>query len=631
MTKDPRGSGSQSLRRLLIGAPLPTSAHAEERLTNAEALAILSSDALSSVAYATQEIVLVLGMAGAAALPFTLPITGVIVALMLVVAISYRQTIKAYPHGGGSYRVSHDNLGVIPGLCAAASLSIDYTLTVAVSTAAGIAALTSYFPLLDALREPLCLVAVALLMLANLRGVRSTAQLLSLPTFLFMGTVFTLVVAGLIQWSQGSLTALPLAEQSRLLNSGDGASLAALGPVLLMRAFSSGCAALTGIEAISDSVMAFKPVEWRNARRVLTVMVILLALMFSGISALATELGLVAQDTGPTLLYQLGERIFGNGPLLLLLQLTTLLILLLAANTAFADFPRLAAFLAQDGFMPRQLASLGDRLVFTNGIVLLSSFAAVLLLVFDGSVTRLIALYAVGVFASFTLSQAGMVMHWWRGRSAAEGWRGKALVNGLGCLVTGLVCGVLLFSKFTEGAWLVVVGVPLLVSLFLAIKTHYGRMARRLDLSPGAPLSLPPAPAQGGTPVVVLVGALNHGSADAVRYARSIAGPLVAVHVDLNGSGAEAFRQQWRQRLPQVRLVVLPSPYRSLVDPITSFVHRFEAEHNKHPTSFCTVVLPVYVTRRPWEKLLHNQSALNLRRALCNGGTRVVTTVGFYL
>lgn len=338
MTNDPRGSGTQSLRRLLIGAPLPTSAHAEERLTNAEALAILSSDALSSVAYATQEIVLVLGMAGAAALPLTLPITGLIVALMLVVAISYRQTIKAYPQGGGSYRVSHDNLGVIPGLCAAASLSIDYTLTVAVSTAAGIAALTSYFPLLGGGRTPLCLVAVALLMLANLRGVRSTARLLSLPTFLFMGAVFTLVVAGLIQWSQGSLSAVSLAEQSRLLNSEHGAALAALGPVLLMRAFSSGCAALTGIEAISDSVMAFKQVEWRNARRVLTVMVILLALMFSGISALATELGLVAQDTGPTLLYQLGERIFGNGPLLLLLQLTTLLILLLAANTAFADF-----------------------------------------------------------------------------------------------------------------------------------------------------------------------------------------------------------------------------------------------------------------------------------------------------
>ena len=631
MTNDLRGSFPHSLRRILIGAPLPTSAHAEERLTNAEALAILSSDALSSVAYATQEIVLVLGMAGAAALRQTLPITGLIVGLMLVVAISYRQTIKAYPHGGGSYRVSHDNLGVIPGLFAGASLSIDYVLTVAVSVAAGISALTSYFPPLEGLRTPLCLGAVGLLMLANLRGVRSTAQLLSLPTFLFMGAVFTLVGAGLIQWGQGSLIPLPLAEQTRLLTESHGPSLAAVGPVLLMRAFSSGCAALTGIEAISDSVMAFKPVEWRNARRVLTVMVIVLALMFSGISALASQLGLVVQDNGPTLLYQLGGRIFGNGPLLLILQLATLLILLLAANTAYADFPRLAAFLAQDGFMPRQLASLGDRLVFTNGIVLLSGFAAVLLLIFEGSVSRLIPLYAVGVFASFTLSQAGMVMHWWNGRDTEAGWQGKALVNGIGCLVTGVVCGVLLYSKFTHGAWLVVVGVPLVVSLFLVVKAHYRQVARRLRLAPDATLSLPPGPDRGGAPVVVLVGQLHRGSFEAVRYARSIADELVAVHVDLGDSGAEQFRQQWSRQLPQVPLVILPSPYRSLVAPVTAFVRQFEIEHRKDRNRFCTVVLPVFVTRHRWENLLHNQSTVMLRQALRSGGTRVVTTVGFYL
>jgi len=631
LSNDPLGSGAQSLRRLLIGAPLPTSAHAEERLTNAEALAILSSDALSSVAYATQEIVLVLGMAGAAALHYTLPITSLIVGLMLVVATSYRQTIKAYPHGGGSYRVSHDNLGVIPGLCAGASLSIDYMLTVAVSVAAGIAALTSYFPQLNGLRVPLCLVAVGLLMLANLRGVRSTARLLSLPTFLFMGAVFTLLAAGLIQWAQGDLTPLPLAEQSSRLSESNGSSLAAIGPVLLMRAFSSGCAALTGIEAISDSVMVFKPVEWRNARRVLTVMVILLGLMFSGISALSSQLGLVVQDTGPTLLYQLGERIFGNGLLLLLLQLTTLLILLLAANTAYADFPRLAAFLAQDGFMPRQLASLGDRLVFTNGIVLLSSFAAILLLIFAGSVSGLIALYAVGVFASFTLSQAGMVLHWWKGRGAESGWLGKALINGLGCLITGVVFGVLLYSKFSHGAWLVVLAIPLLVSLFLVIKAHYRQMARRLHLGPDAKLSLPPGPDHGGSPVVVLVGQLHRGSFEAVRYARSIADELVAVHVDLGGTGAEPFRQQWSRQLPEVPLVILPSPYRSLVEPVTDFVHHFETEHRNDHNRFSTVVLPVFVTRHRWENLLHNQSTVMLRRALRNGGTRVVTTVGFYL
>ncbi|WP_255108448.1 APC family permease [Synechococcus sp. RedBA-s] len=415
MTPGSAGStGRSGLRRWLIGEPLPTSAHAEERLSNGEALAILSSDALSSVAYATQEIVLVLSLAGAAALGATVPITGLIVALMLVVAISYRQTIKAYPHGGGSYRVSHDNLGVVPGLVAGASLAIDYVLTVSVSVAAGIAAITSYMPALATERIPLCLLAVGVLMLVNLRGVRSSAGLLSLPTFLFMGTVVTLVVMGLVKLRLGLLPPLDAAAQARQLAEAQGGELAALGPVLLMRAFSSGCAALTGIEAISDSVMVFRPVEWRNARRVLTGMVIVLAVMFSGISVLASQMGLVYVENGPTLLYQLGERIFANGLLLSVLQLSTLLILLLAANTAYADFPRLAAFLAQDGYMPRQLASLGDRLVFSNGIALLSGFATVLLVLFDGSVTRLIPLYAVGVFTSFTLSQAGMVVHWWK-------------------------------------------------------------------------------------------------------------------------------------------------------------------------------------------------------------------------
>ena len=431
-------------KALLVGAPLPTSAHAEERFSNAEALAILSSDALSSVAYATQEIVLVLGMAGAAGLGFTLPITGLIVALMVIVAFSYRQTIKAYPQGGGSYRVSHDNLGDLTGLVAGAALSIDYVLTVAVSTAAGIAALTSYFPGLDAWRVPLCLVALLLLMLANLRGVRSSAQLLSLPTYVFMVAVFALVIGGLIRLAQGDLAALQEQQQNLLMAREHDLPLeelgAALTPVLLMRAFSSGCAALTGIEAISDSVLAFRPTEWRNARRVLTVMVLMLALMFGGISVLAQQLGTVYIEHGPTLLYQLGSAVFGNGPLLLILQLATLLILLLAANTAYADFPRLANFLAQDGYLPRQLTSLGDRLVFSNGILALSGFSGLLLVVFNSSVSRLIPLYAVGVFLSFTLSQAGMVVHWWKQQD--RGWLSKAAVNGLGAVVTAVVTAV---------------------------------------------------------------------------------------------------------------------------------------------------------------------------------------------
>ena len=622
-----------TLKKALLGAPLPTSAHAEERLSNAEALAILSSDALSSVAYATQEIVLVLGAAGAAGLANTLPITGLIIALMVIVAISYRQTIKAYPLGGGSYRVSHENLGPLTGLVAGASLSIDYVLTVSVSTAAGISALTSYLPQLEPYRIGLCLLAVVMLTVANLRGVRSSAQLLSLPTFVFMVVVFLLVIGGLVKAAQGDLQVLSESQQNLLLAHEHHKPLAQMGtaltPVLLMRAFSSGCAALTGIEAISDSVLAFRPTEWRNARRVLTVMVVVLALMFGGISLLAHQVGTVYQEHGPTLLYQLGQAVFGNGPLLLILQLATLLILLLAANTAYADFPRLANFLAQDGYLPRQLTSLGDRLVFSNGILALSGFSGLLLIAFNGSVTRLIPLYAVGVFLSFTLSQAGMVVHWWKDKGA--GWLGKAAVNGFGATVTAVVTLVLLYSKFLQGAWLVVLTIPLLVTLFLTIKGHYRQVANRLRLAADKKLSLPPAPAQGGAPVVVLVGQLHRGSFEAVRYARTIARELVAVHVDLGLGKAEAFKDQWQRQLPDIPLVVLESPYRSLIEPVLDFVQAFEIQHKKDRDHFCTVVLPVFVTRRRWENLLHNQSTIALRRALRAQGTRVVTTVGFYL
>jgi amino acid transporter len=619
-----------NLRRLLIGSPLPTSAHHEERFSNAEALAILSSDALSSVAYATQEIVLVLGMAGSAALGLSVPITGLIIGLMLIVATSYRQTIKAYPLGGGSYRVSQDNLGKIPGLVAGASLSIDYVLTVAVSVAAGIAALTSYFPGLDPYRVPLCLVAVLLVMVTNLRGVSSSAKLLSFPTYLFIAVVMLMLVVGGIKALGGSLPVLGADQQAKLLaHASEGGSMLAIGPVLLMRAFSSGCAALTGIEAISDSVAAFRPVEWRNARRVLTVMVLLLATMFGGISALAHHAGLVYTEHGPTLLYQLGQLIFGNGVLLAVLQLATLLILLLAANTAYADFPRLAAFLAQDGFLPRQLASLGDRLVFSNGIFALSGCAALLLVIFNASVTRLIPLYAVGVFISFTLSQAGMVVHWWK--QQGSGWLGKALVNGVGAAITTVVALVLLYSKFSYGAWLVLVAIPLLIALFLRIRNHYDDVARRLRMSGDKLLKLPAPPVDGGMPTVVLVGQLHRGSFEAVRFARSVASELVAVHVDLGGDRTQAFIEQWERQVPGVRLVVLQSPYRSLVDPVVDFVKQFEVEHRKDRNRFCMVVLPVFVTQHRWENLLHNQSTILLRQALREQGTRVVTTVGFYL
>ena len=474
---------------------------------------------------------------------------------------------------------------------AGASLSIDYVLTVAVSVAAGIAALTSYFPGLDTYRVPLCLVALLLVMVANLRGVSSSAKLLSFPTYLFMGVVMVMLVAGAVKAFGGTLPALSPEAQTRLLAptlEAEGGQLMAIGPVLLMRAFSSGCAALTGIEAISDSVAAFRPLEWRNARKVLTVMVLLLATMFGGISALAHHTGIV-----------------------------------------YADFPRLAAFLAQDGFLPRQLASLGDRLVFSNGIFALSGCAALLLVIFNASVTPLIPLYAVGVFISFTLSQAGMVVHWWKGKG--QGWLGKALVNGVGAAITAVVSLVLLYSKFTYGAWLVLLALPLLITLFLRIRNHYDVVARRLRMSADKLLKLPDPPVSGGMPTVVLVGQLHRGSFEAIRFARSVASDLVAVHVDLGGNRTKAFIEQWERQMPDVRLVVLDSPYRSLVDPVVDFVKQFELDHRKDRNRFCMIVLPVFVTQHRWENLLHNQSTILLRQALREQGTRVVNTVGFYL
>jgi amino acid transporter len=474
---------------------------------------------------------------------------------------------------------------------AGASLSIDYVLTVAVSVAACIAALTSYFPGLDTYRVPLCLVALLLVMVANLRGVSSSVKLLSFPTYLFMGVVMVMLVAGAVKAFGGTLPALSPEAQTRLLAptlEAEGGQLMAIGPVLLMRAFSSGCAALTGIEAISDSVAAFRPVEWRNARKVLTMMVLLLATMFGGISALAHHTGIV-----------------------------------------YADFPRLAAFLAQDGFLPRQLASLGDRLVFSNGIFALSGCAALLLVIFNASVTQLIPLYAVGVFISFTLSQAGMVVHWWKGKG--QGWLGKALVNGVGAAITAVVSLVLLYSKFTYGAWLVLLAIPLLITLFLRIRNHYDVVARRLRMSADKLLKLPDPPVSGGMHTVVLVGQLHRGSFEAIRFARSVASDLAAVHVDLGGNRTKAFIEQWERQMPDVRLVVLDSPYRSLVDPVVDFVKQFELDHRKDRNRFCMIVLPVFVTQHRWENLLHNQSTILLRQALREQGTRVVTTVGFYL
>ena len=607
------------VKRVLVGETLPTSAHAEERLTNAEGLAVLSSDALSSVAYATEEILLVLVAAGSGVLIWSLPIAGTIVVLLVLVILSYRQTIRAYPKGGGSYIVALDNLGTFAGLVAGGSLMIDYILTVTVSISAGTAALTSAVPALQPFTVSLCLIFIFLLMLANLRGVKESGKIFMIPTYTFVVCIFVLIGLGLYQQATGaenipqSYPELPIKESVSLF--------------FILRAFSAGCAALTGVEAISDGVLAFKEPEWKNARLTLLYMGVILGLMFIGISYLANVYHIVPEE-GQTLVSLLARQILGNGLFYFFIQVATLLILLLAANTSYADFPRLCYFLARDGFLPRQLSLLGDRLVYSNGIILLSLFAGALVIIFRGNTSAIIPLYAVGVFTSFTLSQAGMVRHWYKERTS--GWRPSAIMNGIGTLATLIVLGVIVTTKFLGGAWVVVVAIPLLVSLFLAIRRHYQYVEKRLTLEDLEPRSYIPKPkAEVVThPAIVVVGQLNRGTLEALDYARSIADEIIAVHVDFGTTDRDKLQQRWEQLVGDIPLVIVDSPYRSVVSPIVEFVSKYEAQH---PGVLSTVIIPAFVTRNWWEGLLHNQTSFFLKAALRAKKSRVVTTVRYYL
>lgn len=608
------------IKRILVGETLPTSAHAEERLSNAEGLAVLSSDALSSVAYATEEILLVLVAAGSGALFWSLPIAATIVVLLVLVILSYRQTIRAYPKGGGSYIVARENLGTYAGLVAGGSLMIDYILTVTVSISAGTAALTSAIPNLKPFTVDFCLVFIFLLMLANLRGVKESGKIFMIPTYAFIASIFVLIALGLYQQFFGvgdipqSYPQLPITQEITLF--------------FVLKAFSAGCAALTGVEAISDGVLAFKEPEWKNARLTLLYLGVILGVMFIGITYLANIYHIVPQ-AGETLVSLLARQILGNGsPFYYFVQVATLLILLLAANTSYADFPRLCYFLARDGFLPRQLSLLGDRLVYSNGIIMLSLLAAGLVIIFRGDTNAIIPLYAVGVFTSFTLSQAGMVRHWFKERTS--GWGASAVMNGIGAVATFIVLGVIVTTKFLGGAWVVVVAIPLLVSLFFSIHRHYQYVASRLTLEGVPPRSYIPRPKTDTVthPAIVIIGQLNRGTLEALDYARSIADEIVAVHVDVGTTDREKLQLRWEQLERDIPLVILDSPYRSVVSRIVDFVGEFE---DQHPGVLSTVIIPAFVTRNWWESILHNQTTLFLKAALRAKKSRVVTTVRYYL
>jgi amino acid transporter len=607
------------LKRLLVGKSLPTSAHAEERLSNAAALAVLSSDALSSVAYATEEILLVLVAAGSTALSYSIPIAAVIMLLLGIVILSYSQTIEAYPNGGGSYIVARENLGLMAGLVAGGSLMIDYILTVTVSVSAGTAALTSAVPTLKEHTVILCLFFMFLIMVVNLRGVKESGNLFMIPTYSFIVGIFILVSVGIYQHVSGNIPTetierLPVKEPLTLF--------------FLLRAFSAGCSALTGVEAISDGVLAFKPPEWQNARKTLISLGVILGAMFIGITYLANSYHLIPVE-GETAVSQLGRKILGDGSIpYYFLQVSTLLILLLAANTSYADFPRLCYFISRDGFLPRQLAILGDRLVYSNGIIFLSAVAAVLVIVFKGEVNAIIPLYAVGVFTSFTLSQAGMVVRWYRLKT--PGWQARALMNGIGALATLVVLTVIVLTKFIAGAWVVVIAIPILVSIFLTINRHYKYVAERLSIQDLAPRGYIPRPrtAQVSHPAIVIVGQLNRGTVEALDYARSIADEIIAVHVDIGSTDREKLCRRWEELESDIHLEIIESPFRSLIEPIVDFISNYEQQH---PDVLSTIIIPAFVTRNWWEGLLHNQTTLFLKAALLGKRSRVVTTVRYYL
>jgi len=601
-----------NLKRLFVGTPLPTAQSRHERLGKATALATFASDALSSVAYATEEILLVLIMAGSVALSYSLPIGIAIALLIAIVVSSYRQTILAYPKGGGAYIVSKDNLGVLPGLIAAAALLIDYVLTVAVSVAAGVAAVTSAVPRLYPLRVWLCVAAVAAVSVVNLRGIRESGKLFAAPTYLFIVSLGALVAWGVVGAVFDLMPEAPYQAHPP--------GLEGVGLFLILRAFASGCAALTGVEAVSDGVPAFKSPEAHNARVVLSWLGVILILLFLGITYLAYDLGIVPREN-ETVISQIARHVFGGGFAYYELQLVTMLILLLAANTSFADFPRLAYFLARDRFIPRQFATQGDRLVFSNGIVILGGMALVLLLVFRGDTHKLIPLYAVGVFISFTLSQASMVRRWLRVRG--DGWWWRMGLNGLGALATGVVMLTIATTKFSHGAWIVVLLIPTLVVAFLTVHRHYETVARQLSLE-----DMPPPPPLENT-VLVLVGDLHRGVVRALQYAQSLSPTAKAVYVETDPDRTRRLEERWGKWGMGVPLIVLNSPYRSLLGPLMEYIDQLRKQRGEHHV--VTIVVPEFLPARWWQQLLHNQTALLIKGQLLFRKNVVVTDVPYHL
>jgi amino acid transporter len=666
----------KSFKRVIVGDPISTALAHNERLNKKTALAVFSSDALSSVAYSTEAILLVLLAAGSLAIGYLVPITIGITVLLAILTLSYRQTIHAYPSGGGAYIVAKDNLGTQSGLVAGASLLVDYILTVAVSVSAGVAAITSatrgtYLEFLHDHRVALCIVLVAFIAFINLRGVRESGAIFAGPTYLFILSMLALVVVGIIRYyATGHVIATPPADQVHFDESvgsiGHGALTGAALLWLLMRAFAAGCTALTGVEAISNGIPAFQKPESKNASTTLTWMAVIMTVLILGTGFLAYKLNAHPTGSEETLVSIMARHTFGSGVIYYGIQAATAAILVLAANTSFADFPRLASLLAADRFLPRQFANRGDRLVFSNGVIILAVLAIVLIIIFKGQEQAMLPLYAVGVFLSFTLSQSGMVIHWMRERKAEESksriskqedearlhvsedpsaathtrerlraierdqggnWILSIIINSAGALITFIVLIVITTTKFTHGAWAVIVLIPLIVMMFHAISSHYKMVAAQLTLE-----KIKPTRAAMKHRIIIPVSGIHRGVLPALDYARSLGASdnteVTAIYVEINPENTEDVKKRWEVWGNGVPLKVITSPFRSITTPLIKYIND---DLEQHKDSIITIVLPEFVPRAWWQQLLHNQTALLIKGKLLFSRRIVVTSVPHHL
>ncbi len=601
-----------SLKRFLIGNPIESVREKHERLNKLMGLAVFSSDALSSVAYGTEEIMFALIVGGTALLHYSLPITFSIVVLVAIVATSYFQTIHAYPSGGGAYIVAKDNLGEYPGVIAGAALLIDYVLTVTVSISAGIEAITSAFPGLRHLTVLMCVLAIAFIMIINLRGVRESGTIFSIPVYVFLGSIFLLIGVSFAK-SFSAVRPAPAVYHAAASN--------ALPLFIILRAFASGCATLTGIEAVSNGVKAFKAPEARNAGITLMWMAVLLGFLTLGI-AYFSDFYRILPSENETVLSQLSRAVFSKGIIYYTIQFATALILVLAANTSFADFPRLSSIMATDRFLPRQLSNRGDKLVFSNGIVLLAFFSAFLLVIFRGDTHALIPLYAVGVFTAFTLSQAGMVKHWIKYKGT--GWIKSIVINGVGTVATAVVLVIIAVEKFSHGAWIVLVAIPSLVILMKKIHHHYLSVADQLSVT-SCEIDQPDFKHHS---VIIPISGVQQAVIGAVKYAKALSNDVVALYVCLDPAETKIIRAKWDEQCLGVPLIILDSPYRSIKESLLDYIDEVQ---DRYKDGVITVVLPEFVPSKWWHHLLHNQTALFIKGILLFKKGTVSTSVPFHL